>query len=120
MSPARPWSSTAGWRFITGSRAHLNSLADLFGRGHRLEATFEISDQIARIFQSDMKTKGGAARRPFGSRPVFRTIEHDHQALEAAPGKAHAEQRQLVHQGVNRFFAGRLEHDAEQATGAGE
>ena len=58
------------------------------------------------IFQADVKAQRRAARRPLGRGAIFGAVEQDHQALEAAPREAHAEQRQLVHEGVHGFFAG--------------
>ena len=86
----------------------------------RRKAAFEIGDQIAGILEPDMEAHRRSARRPFGRGAVGRAIEQDGQALEAAPGCAHAEQRQLVDEGVHRRLRHRLEHDAEQAAGAGE
>src|SRR5450432_2825618 len=101
MSRAPRWTWTAGWRFITGSRAR----PDLLGRRHRLKAIVEIGDQVAGIFQSDMKAQRRAARRPRRGGAIFGTVEQDHQAFEAAPRIAHAEKRKLVHEGVNGFLS---------------
>ena len=62
----------------------------------------------------------GPARVPCGRGAERRAVERDREALEAAPGRADAEQRQRIDEGVRGLVRHRLEHDAEQAGRAGE
>src|SRR5438105_15524149 len=47
-------------------------------------------------------------------------VERNGEAFIAAPGGAHAEQSELVEEGVHRGLGDRLEHEAEQPAGAGK
>ena len=49
------------------------------------ETRFEISDEIAHIFQSDLKAQGGTARVPFRCCAIGRAIKRDDEAFIAAP-----------------------------------
>src|SRR5689334_20558108 len=66
------------------------------GRRQCGEPAFEIRNQIGRVFQSDVKTDGRAAGRPFGRGAVLRAVEKDSETFKAAPRIAEAEQRQFV------------------------
>src|SRR5262249_21877285 len=85
-----------------------------------LKAALEIGDQIVGILKADMEADARATRGPFGSGPVFRAVEEDRQAFEAAPGIAESKQCKLVKKCMHRFLVCRLENDAEQAAGAGK
>src|SRR4051812_36925389 len=72
------------------------------------------------MLQPDVEPQRRALRRPSGRGAIVGAVELDDQAFEAAPGIAHAEQFYGVEQRVDGLLRGRLEHDAEQAGGAGE
>ena len=97
-----------------------DKLPDLARGRERREAALEIGDQIVDILEPDMEAHRRAAGRPGGGAAHIVAIERDHQALEAAPRRADAEQRERVDEGVHRCLRHRLEHDAEQAARAGE
>src|SRR5262245_32082706 len=67
-----------------------------------------------------MEAQGRAAWVPSARRPVFGTIEPDHQAFEPAPREAHAEQGEAVEKGVDGALWHRFEYDTEQAGRAGK
>ena len=84
-------------------------------RRQRGKAAFEIGDQIVHVLKPDMEAHRRTAGRPGGGAAHVVAIERNHQALEAAPRRADAEQRQRIDEGVHRRLRHRLEHDAEQA-----
>src|SRR5665213_1228780 len=84
------------------------------------EAALEVGLEIPDILEPDVEPQRRPARRPFGGGAVAVAIEGNHKALEAAPGIAHAKKLDGVEQGIDRLLRRRLQHDAEQARGAGK
>src|SRR5262245_11134511 len=67
-----------------------------------------------------MEAHRRSARRPGRGAAHVVAIERDDEALEAAPRRADAEQRQRIDESRHRLLRHRLEHNAEQAARAGE
>src|SRR5262245_19940781 len=117
-SPARP-----GTRSTTGPGdpgVRHQGAVTLTRGGERGEAAFEIADQVIDALEPDVDAHGRPARRPCGRGPDDGAVEGNGEALEAAPRRPNAEQRELVEERVDRLLRDRLEHDAEEPARAGE
>ncbi len=57
----------------------------------RRKTALEIGLEVVDILQADVEPQRRAAGGPFGRGAIFIAVERDDEALEAAPGKAHAE-----------------------------
>src|SRR3954469_17036669 len=84
------------------------------------EAGVEVGLEVVEVLEPDVQSQRWTGRLPLGRGPIARTIERNDQALEAAPGKAHPEQLEPVEHGRERRLRAGLQHDREQAGGAGE
>src|SRR5262245_54075323 len=67
-----------------------------------------------------MEAHSRAAGLPTRSAAHVVAVEWNRETLEAAPGRANAEQRQRIDEGSHRRLWHWLQRDAEQAAGAGE
>src|ERR1700750_1096003 len=89
-------------------------------RVERREAAREIGLEVLDILQPDMEAQRRTARRPGCRGAVRAAVEGNDEALAAAPGITHAAQFYGGEQGVDGSLRLRLQHDAEQAGGAGK
>src|SRR5258707_10319989 len=95
-------------------------LASARGGVEALEATREIVDEVVDILEPGMDAQRRTCLLPGpGGAQLLRVAGND-QALEAAPGIAHAEQRHAVEHGVDRRLRVGLEDDTEEPRCAAE
>src|SRR5437763_14310677 len=95
-------------------------LASARGGVEPLEAVREIVDEIVGILEPGMDAQGRAGLAPRLRGAQLLRMARDDQALEAAPGIAHAEELHAVEHRLDRRLRARLEHEAEEARGAAE
>src|SRR6266852_7247271 len=86
-------------------------------RIERRKTAFQIGLEVLDILKPDMEPQRRSFRRPYGGGSIVGAVEWDRQALETAPGIAHAVQFQAVQEGIDGGLLLRFQHDAEQAGG---
>src|SRR3546814_49219 len=84
------------------------------------EAGGEVGDEVVAMLQPGMDAQGRAGRVPAGRGAHGGGVGQDHEALEAAPARADAEELDAVDQRHRRLAPAGLQDDAEEARGAGE
>src|SRR5258708_29687992 len=95
-------------------------LASACGGVEPLEAAREVVDEVVDILEPGMDAQGRAGLAPgLGGAQLLR-VARDDQALEAAPGIAHAEELHAVEHGFDRRRGAGLEDEAEESRGAAE
>jgi hypothetical protein len=78
-------------RYIRDRGSSRTHQFDVLRRIEGRKPAFQIGLEIRNILEPDVEPQRRAARRPFGRGTVAVAIEGNRQALEAAPGIAHAE-----------------------------